>query len=208
MMNILSLIILAVAVSLDSLMVSFGYGLKKLRLPANVVVWIGICSGVIFGLSMMLGQLLTLVLTEQFTRYLGAACLFGLGCYSFFTFDQPEPKRQVQRKYRFELKSIGLVIEILKQPSLADLDHSGHISGVETFWLALALSIDAVAAGMGASLAGVSLWASVVISVTTMLFLTLGIRLGEKCAIKALPSLIRYLPGLLLIMLAISRLIF
>lgn len=206
MVNILSLFVLAIAVSVDSFMVAFGYGLRQVKLAPHVIILIGLCSGLVFGMAMGAGQLVALLLTERFTSYLGAILLIGLGCYSLLTFDQSQSQTK-PKHFRFEFKKVGLVIDILKKPAIADLDHSGHISGMETVWLGLALSIDASAAGMGAALVGVSYIAIGLIAITTMVFLSMGLHLGVTFSNKGLPDKIRYLPGLLLVLLGISRLV-
>ncbi|WP_245630378.1 sporulation membrane protein YtaF [Amphibacillus sediminis] len=208
MINILSLFVLAFAVSMDSFMVAFGYGLKQLQLSRQTMIIIGCCSGIVFALAMSIGELIALVVTEQFTNYLGAFLLVGLGIYSVYTFDRPVQKAERTMRYRFELEKLGLVIEILKKPILADLDRSGHISGMEALFLGLALSLDASAAGIGAALTGTSWLAAGLITLMTILFLRLGLYVGCKCSSVVMPNQIRYLPGLLLILLGLSRLFF
>ncbi|WP_440896080.1 sporulation membrane protein YtaF [Amphibacillus sp. Q70] len=206
MFDILSLFFLVIAVSIDSFMVAFSYGLKKLNLAPTVIGLIGICSGLAFGLSMIAGQVLAFFITETLMTVIGAVLLIGLGCYSLFSFDQPQEKPSSSKSYHLKFKRMDIVIKIFNKPVLADLDQSGDITGLETIWLALALSIDAGAAGLGASLVGFRLVAIVLIILMTIAFLVLGLFIGGKFAQKELHASIRYIPGLLLILIGISRL--
>ena len=91
-----------------------------MTLSKPMIVLIGLCSGVAFGLAMVAGQLLALLLNETVISLVGASLLIGLGIYSLITFDQE--KLMAERQYNIELKRLGVVISILKKPVLADLD--------------------------------------------------------------------------------------
>lgn len=205
MIEVLSLFFLGLAVSIDSFMVAFSYGLKKLTLSKVVIGLIGLCSGLAFGMAMAMGHFLAIFMTETLISLVGAFLLIALGCYSLLTFDQTKEKSIVSKKYQIEFKSIEIVISIFKKPVLADLDQSGDIKGLEVVFLALALSIDAGAAGLGAALIGIHLIAVGLISLMTIIFLALGIFIGRRFAQKELQAWVRYLPGLLLILIGISR---
>ena len=56
--------------------------------------------------------------------------------------------------FTLELRKLGVVIQILRSPSKADMDNSGSISTQEAMWLGIALSLDAFGAGLGAALLG------------------------------------------------------
>ena len=207
MIEVLSLFFLGLAVSIDSFMVAFSYGLKKLTLSKVVIGLIGLCSGLAFGMAMAMamGHFLAIFMTETLISLVGAFLLIALGCYSLLTFDQTKEKSIVSKKYQIKFKSIEIVISIFKKPVLADLDQSGDIKGLEVVFLALALSIDAGAAGLGAALIGIHLIAVGLISLMTIMFLALGIFIGRRFAQKELQAWVRYLPGLLLILIGISR---
>ncbi len=78
-----------------------------------------------------------------------------------------------------ELKRLGIVIQIIKTPSAADMDRSGNISASEAAFLGIALSLDAFGAGIGAALIGFSpLVTSSVIALVSGTLLTMGLRVG------------------------------
>lgn len=206
MIEVLSLLFLSIAVSIDSFMVAFSYGLKKLTLSKTMIALIGLFSGLTFGMAMMTGQFFAILISETLVGVIGALLLIGLGCYSLLTFDQKQDSQRKSKKYQLEFKSIGIVIRIYQKPTLADFDQSGDIRGWEVIWLALALSIDAGAAGLGASLIGVRLIAIPLIILMTISFLALGIFIGSRFAQKELQNWVRYLPGILLILIGLSRL--
>jgi putative sporulation protein YtaF len=76
-----SIIILAIAVSLDSFGVGVAYGLRGLKTPLSSLVVIGGCSGVLMGLAMLLGDLIGHTLSPQISSRLGGALLILIGIW-------------------------------------------------------------------------------------------------------------------------------
>ncbi|ASR48265.1 sporulation membrane protein YtaF [Paenibacillus kribbensis] len=77
-----ALLLLAFALSLDSFGVGVTYGLRKMKIPLLSIAIISVCSGLVIGLSMQLGALLSRVLSPVYTTVLGAVILICIGCYS------------------------------------------------------------------------------------------------------------------------------
>lgn len=112
-----------------------------------------------------------------------------------------------QRVVRIEIKSFGLVIEILKHPAAADVDRSGNISPGEAAILGIALSLDAFGAGLGAALIGLSPWITpVVIGLSSGLFIVAGLQAGAKMSGLDWARRLVFLPGMILIAIGILKL--
>jgi putative Mn2+ efflux pump MntP len=108
---------------------------------------------------------------------------------------------------RIEMKRMGLVIEILRTPSLADVDRSGYISSSEALLLGIALSLDAFGAGIGAAFIGFApVLTAAVIAVASGLFITLGLRVGLTFADTRWLQRLAVLPGCILIAMGIMKL--
>jgi putative sporulation protein YtaF len=90
---------------------------------------------------------------------------------------------------------------------VADIDNSGTITGREAFLLGVALSLDAFGAGIGAALIGFSP-IMMAISVATMsaLFVTLGMKSGNRFADSAWIKKFSFIPGLLLMVIGVFSL--
>ncbi|GFR38065.1 sporulation membrane protein YtaF [Insulibacter thermoxylanivorax] len=107
-----------------------------------------------------------------------------------------------------ELRRLGIVIEILRTPSSADRDRSGTISPGEAALLGTALSLDAFGAGIGAVFIGLSPWLTAsVIAVFSSVFLRLGIDTGNLASHIAWLGRLTFLPGIILIVLGLSKLL-
>lgn len=110
--------------------------------------------------------------------------------------------------FSFEIRKLGLVIQILRSPVQADMDNSGSISSWEAMWLGIALSLDAFGAGLGAAMLGFSpLGTASVVALFSGIFLMLGMKVGLRFASKNGMRLISYLPALLLIIMGIMKLL-
>ena len=97
-----ALLLLAFALSLDSFGVGVTYGLRKMKIPLLSIAIISICSGLVIGISMQLGALLSRVLSPVYTTVFGAVILICIGCYSLFQAlhrkeDLPEDSAEVPR---------------------------------------------------------------------------------------------------------------
>lgn len=207
----LSLILLAFAVSLDSFSVGFTYGLRKMHLPIRSIIVIGCCSAFTLMIAMGLGNFISYFLSPEWAEKIGGIVLVGIGAWVLYQFFRPE-KDQAETKtdkmlIKLEIKSLGLVIHILKKPMDADIDKSGAITGVEAFLLGFALSLDAFGAGIGAALLGYSpIVMAITVALISSIFLFGGIKSGKGLSKMKWVQKCAFLPGFLLIMIGIWKL--
>ncbi|QOR65774.1 sporulation membrane protein YtaF [Cytobacillus suaedae] len=210
MTQYLSLVLLAFAVSLDSFSVGFTYGLRKMKIPFKSIVIIACCSALTLLLAMGVGSTIATVISPGAAEKIGGLVLVGIGAWVLFQFFKPskQSEEQVEEKVllKFEIKSLGVVINILRKPMVADFDKSGTITGVEAFMLGLALSLDAFGAGIGAALLGYSPWImATCVAIMSSLFVTLGIYSGSTFSDSKWIQKFSFLPGVMLIMIGIWK---
>lgn len=218
----ISLLFLAFAVSLDSFGVGVTYGLRKIRIPLLSILVITCFSGGMILFSMSVGHGLATWLSPAVANGFGAVILIGVGLWSLWQVMKhppsnviPEEKKVRERDpdhpvsvLRIQIKALGLVIQILKTPTVADQDSSGTISPSEAMLLGTALSLDAFGAGLGASLLGYDPGVTVLlIAGMGGLLLLFGMWMGLRLASIRWIALLSYLPGVLLTMIGLIRLI-
>jgi putative sporulation protein YtaF len=212
MFKLLSLTILAVAVSLDSFGVGLTYGMRNIRIPIRSIAVITLCSAATIILSMQLGLGIMSFLPPYVAKMLGPIILILVGCWTLWQMltkqDKEEPTSDQEKTVlKLEIRSLGLVIHILKKPTAADIDGSGVISEAEAALLGLALSLDAFAAGIGAAMVGFSPWTTaVLIAFMSGLFLAIGLKFGRLASHLKWIKNIAYLPGCLLILIGVLKL--
>jgi putative sporulation protein YtaF len=124
---------------------------------------------------------------------------------------QPEKERDIldheKTIVNFEIKSLGLAINILKKPMSADFDQSGTITGIEALMLGFALSLDAFGAGIGAAMLGFSpVYLAFTVAIMSSLFVLLGIKSGTFFHKFEWIQKFTFLPGILLIIIGIWKL--
>lgn len=221
--HILALTLLAFAVSLDSFGVGITYGLRQVKIPLLSIVIISVLSGIVICISMQVGVLLAHFVSPKIASAVGAIILIVMGLWSLVQMLVQKEKDQVlepvkveklpkpltQRQvFTLEIRKLGLVIQILRTPSSADVDKSGSISGYEAMWLGIALSLDAFGAGLGAALLGFSpLPTSLVIALFSGSFLVMGMHAGFRFATKSWTRHMTALPALMLIIMGIMKLL-
>ncbi|MFB7139837.1 sporulation membrane protein YtaF [Gottfriedia sp. NPDC056225] len=215
MVNMLSLILLACALSLDSCSVGFTYGLRKVRIPLKSIITIASCSGIILMTSMGIGHAITDFFSPVIAKRIGGIVLVGIGLWVLFQFyrsnknasSAAEEKNEIEDKgIDWEFEILGVVVKILKKPTTADIDRSGSINGLEALLLGFALSLDAFGAGIGASLLGFSpLLTAFVTSTASALFLLFGMKLGNVLSKTLWLQKLTFLPGIFLILIGLLK---
>ncbi|AIQ40506.1 manganese efflux pump [Paenibacillus sp. FSL R7-0297] len=237
---LLSLLLLAFALSLDGFGVGITYGLRKMKIPLLSIMIISLCSGVVICVSMQVGVLLAKVVSPHAASSIGAVILVLMGCWSLFQMLTQKEKEQGEAElgagdglpdrqalletaaaairedagplkpavFSLELRHLGVVIQILRTPSSADMDASGSISSMEAMVLGIALSLDAFGAGLGAALLGFSpVSTSLMIAVFSGTFLLLGMKTGLRLSGSYWMKHAAVLPALLLIAMGIMKLL-
>jgi putative sporulation protein YtaF len=220
---VVGILLLALAVSVDSLAVGLTYGLRQIVLSKPAQLVIASVSGLAMWLSMAFGSVASRLMPGA-AGGLGGALLACLGLWHLAAAwrrgqalrSSPTGAARLtddaaarRRLLSLRLSSLGLVIEILQDPSLADADRSGRIDQREAFALGLALGLDALVAGVGAAMAGASFWAIPATALGCWAFVAAGQRLALSMAHRA-PGGLRWpvsgLPGMILLSLGLARL--
>ncbi|MBO9598956.1 MAG: sporulation membrane protein YtaF [Cohnella sp.] len=222
--HLASILLLAFAVSLDGFGVGITYGIRKIKIPVLSVVIIALCSGLIILLSMMVGVAMSGWLSPHGASMIGAGILIAIGSWALYRFltngesekegpathavvgsaagDPPERIAVLT----LELRLFGIMIQILRTPSVADVDRSGTISAGEAFLLGAALSLDAFGAGIGAALVGFQPWmTALLIAASSGLFLRMGTRVGFWASGIRWVRQLSMLPGIILIAMGIFK---
>ncbi len=212
MFQILSMLALALAVSIDGFGVGVTYGLRKIQIPLKSIVIIVLCSALVIFLTMNIGHWLTRFVNPDVAGWIGALILIAIGCWAIYNMfrnhrvasEEVEPLKE----FVFEIKTLGLVIHILRKPTVADVDRSGTISSAEATLLGLALSMDAFGAGIAAGFMGMSVWITpLVIGAMNLLFILMGYRIGFKFADNKWMKRLSVIPGLILILFGIIKIL-
>ena len=222
---LLSYLVLAISVSIDSLGIGITYGLRKTQISTLSKCILFFMSLGITSIAIYLGDLLSHVLPSFLTQSIGVFLLIGMGIWIIRQSLTPStekentqvkkqkgiPKKRLPKTHQFFLKSLGITIQIIRNPSYSDLDGSKQIDSKEALYLGLALSIDSICVGIGSSILGfTSILFPILVAVFQLIFLSFGNRVGKRIAGSSrIPeSTWNVISGVLLIIIGISRLFF
>ena len=134
--------------------------------------------------------------------------LFGLGAFKFFesTLKIALRRHGGRGSVRFTALGLQFLLAVYACPEEADADHSKRLGALEAVSLGVGLSVDSLAAGLGAGLGSVAILPTLAAS----LLLGMGmLAAGSACARWAasrLPVDLSPVGGVLLIALAVLRL--
>lgn len=213
-MEMLTVILFALALNLDAFGAGTAYGMRKIKLPLTSMSIISIMSMLAITVSMLAGHTVANYISETLAHRLGGVLLIGVGIWVLIQSLQdyrPDMSSETKEDVRgtvmeIRIRSLGLVIQVLKEPARADLDRSGEISPREALLLGLALSMDALAAGFAVSMLGFSVWfTAVTVGLGHFILTYAGLFLGKGFAATSFGKQLGTIPGCLLIALGIFK---
>ena len=208
-------IALALSASIDSLGVGITYGLKKtkIRFPAFCALFL--LSITITSISISIGNVITSFISPSVTSIIGSIILLGIGVFIIYqaTIKKEKTKKDKltkPREYNIFIKFLGITINIIKDPISSDIDSSNEIDFKEAIFLGIALSLDSISIGFGASSIGIGGFIfPLLISIFQIMFLSIGRILGSKINnVSNLPNNIwNIISGILLISIGIIKIV-
>lgn len=213
---ILSVFLIAISLSLDAFGVGIVYGIRNVNIPLVSKIVICFMSVIYSGLALMVGKAVYDILPGEAAGIIGTVILALMGVFIIFQAmlqkeEGTDPRPVAKEKdtlLKIAVKSLGITIQVIRNPEEGDIDHSGKIDIREALLLGLALSVDAIGVGIGSALAGIgSLWIPLSAGIFQLLFLYAGMRLGSKLgkSKKLNKKVLSIIPGILLITLAFIK---
>lgn len=207
-MDLMYVILLALAVSLDSFLAGVTYGAGAIRIPLVSLAVVGLVTFVCSAMPMLVGGLVSAAVTPVITVWAGSVLLFLLGLWNilqeYLLKKLAAPAAGVDR---LNLRLGKIIVSIMANPEYVDFDRSKTISPHEALYLGVALGLDNMAAIFGACLIGVlPSYTPLVMALIQMALVQLGTLLAGGLALDTERRL-TYLPGTVLVLIAVFRLI-
>jgi len=210
--ELLAIVLFALAVSSDGFVVGMSYGIRKIKMPLISLLVICVASASSVTIAMLFGKGLTCFLSPLAAAQLGAITIILIG--GFFLMQSLRQKLcglEVEEEdplLSLKVKPLGIIIQILKEPSSADFDRSGEIGLQEAFFLGLALAMDAFGAGIGIAMAGYNiLFTAISVGMLKFILVSSGLKLGTIIRNERWQYIPSVLTGLILLVLGISEFI-
>lgn len=208
-MELLTLLAFALALNMDALGTGVAYGIRNIRIPFTSLLIISGMSVLTVLFSMLAGQMVSQLISPIFAHRLGGILLLLVGLWILVQSIRDAREEQAGEEatvMQIRIKSLGLVIQVLREPSKADLDSSGVISSREALLLGAALAMDAFGAGFAVSMFGFSpLITAAVVGIGHIVLTLVGLWLGKSCACSTFGRQLAMLPGCILIAMGIFK---
>lgn len=213
-MELLSYILFALALNLDSFVSGVAYGARQIKVPLLSLFIISLISSVVICVSMLGGRVLLAFIPAIAARRFGGILLLLIGLWVLYqarrgrsgTETATAQDNSLQKMIKIHIRPLGLVIQILREPARADLDSSGVISPRESLILGVALAMDAFGAGFSFSLLGFSTAVTAPLIGIGQFFLTyLGILAGRTLTATKIARQLTALPGFILISIGLLK---
>ncbi|WP_312114609.1 manganese efflux pump [Brevibacillus reuszeri] len=104
----LSLLLVSLAISMDSVSVGLTYGLRNMRMPLLSLIVVSGCSfAVVYGV-MLVGSSLTSWLTPEIGKHVGAAVLIIMGLFTLWRLISPRARAEAEKASSEETGQIPL----------------------------------------------------------------------------------------------------
>ncbi|NNJ32054.1 sporulation membrane protein YtaF [Lacrimispora defluvii] len=210
LLKIVESVLFVIALSTDALISSLAYGSNKIKIPfLSVQIIAFLCTGIL-GISLLLGVILMPHIPGELLKLISFLILLFLGITRLMDNIIKmliNKHATLNKEFQFSIFNLNFILHIYANPKEADLDQSKTLSSKEAFTLGLALSIDSMAAGVGAALGNINI-VSVILS--SLILSNISIKLGEFIGRKIsdkVPIQISWLGGILLITLAFLRIL-
>lgn len=213
----LSYFILAISSSIDSLGLGITYGIKNTKVTIFAKIILFFTSLLFSSISISIGNLINNFFPSIVCNILSFLILFLMGVWIIVqAFNTSSKQKDISRAsknkkiYKFFIKSLGITIQIIKNPVNSDLDNSKKIEAREALYLGLALSLDSLCIGIGNSVMGnTSFIFPLLVATFQFIFLSIGLLFGKKInRVTNIPDNIwSIISGFLLIFISILKLI-
>lgn len=210
LVSALSALFLTCALSLDAFIASFAYGTNKIKIPFKSVTIINLVCSSILGIALLAGSFIGRYIPQSFTKWFCFTILIVIAFTKFFDFlikKWIKKTNSVTPKKEISILNFRFCIQLLGDPTMADFDKSKTLSLKEAFALAVSLSLDGLAVGLGAGMVQISILEIFLFSlVTDMVAVVVGQKLGYTIAKKTQLNL-SWMSGAILFVLALTKVI-
>lgn len=183
---ILKCTLLALSASIDALSLGITYGIKKTKMSiaGNIIIFTTLL--VLTGISLLVGNYISILFSPNFSVFLGSSLLILLGIYNIY-------KAQNNVSTNF------------------DTDNSNYIDPKEAFMLGLAVSVDASCVSLGSGMIGLG---SFILPIFMAIFHTFFVNCGNLVSknifkrIEIPDKVLAIFSGAVLILVALVRIVF
>lgn len=202
--------LLALSLNIDSLSIGVNYGLRKIRVSIPAILTIVLISLGALTLSYFAGYVLFSFVSIFVSKIICSTLLILLGLFLFtqtiFNIYYPTEREELPIK-KIKIKSLNLIINIAREPSAADTDHSEIIDMKEAVYIGAALSLDALTVGLALAAYQIPLpWFLLISAAINSTFLLVGQQAGRFAGKFISENKLKLVASVTIILLGLTKL--
>ena len=118
---ILTLMLLALSTSIDSIGIGLTYGVRSITISRQAKIILFIISLVISSISIFIGNTLSTMLNKEITDIIGSCILFLIGIIILVQTLKRE-NRHEKRVYKLFIRFLGITIQIIKKRGIIKIE--------------------------------------------------------------------------------------
>lgn len=204
--------LVALATSIDGFVIGISYGMRKIDMRKHIILQISLISAAVIGIAMLLGHGVLYFVPEVWARLISSGFIFLMGALffaqAFIRYRFPADREDKRFIGRVKIEFLGIIIEILRQPEKADFDRSKTIDAREALFLGTAISLDGGAVGFVSSMSGINIPVTLVLCfILSTICVAVGLSLGRLYSHNCIRQRVSFLPGVILMIFGILKLI-
>jgi putative sporulation protein YtaF len=205
-MIFLSPLLLSISTNVATLSVSSSYGLKKIHFPKSSMILLAVITSLNILISMYIGKLILPLFDLRLSNIFGAILLSYIGISFIVEYIRLEKKRAgYDTSYYFE-SPFGYK-NVIENPTIIDSDKSNHIDIKESLNLSLAIILNNIFTGLAASITGVNISLSVLLTfIISLISINFGYYNSNICISNWFRKYSDLISGIILIVLGIYEL--
>ena len=198
-MQLLSVFLFSLSANADSFTVGLAYGMKDIKVDYRSNILIALITSIGTFISMGLGTLTKKFVSGEVLSVIGCLVLIILGILMIINSLKNKKETNEEKELSYT--------DILVKPHKADKDESGYIDMKESVTLGLALSLNNFGLGIGASVSGINIYLTTILTfVLSILCISGGVIFGKKCLSRNLRQYADLISGLIIVFLGLYEL--
>lgn len=201
-MNIISVLMFSFSASSDSFIIGVRYGSQKIKISfyCNLLIALISCIGTL--IAMLFGKVLNTFINPYWANIIGSSLLILLGLYMLLNSFKSNKKNFESNESTYS--GIECYENIIKHPEIIDINKSKTIEFKEAIILGGILCINNIALGIGASIAGLNIFITSLLSmIFSIVFVKFGCYIGNKIVPDKLSDFSEIISSCIIILLGV-----
>lgn len=191
MFELISGTLFSISANIDNIPIGLSYGVRKIHISLIKNIFICAITSIVTFLSMLVGQNISKFFDVKTTNILGSILLILLGVYPII--------KNIFSKKKFDKLNNNNNINIVK--------NNNDINLKELLIMIITLSLNNIAAGIAASIAGVNIICTTIFTfIFCVVFLYIGNNLGKKINNRLIEKYSEFISSFILILIGIIEL--